>query len=127
MLLATLLSVSTPADQAATVFCAVFGIVWIGAAVVTLNAQLLEGHLSFFQSVCVLGYCVFPLCISAFLCQLAQLALGGGLFDMVLRSGIALSGCACATGMLTQGGPRGGGAARRPWPRDSVAFLRTAH
>lgn len=44
ILLATLLSVSSPADQAATVFCAVFGIVWVGAAVVTLNAQLLEGE-----------------------------------------------------------------------------------
>eukprot|EP01047_Picozoa_sp_COSAG01_P116065 COSAG01_NODE_44732_length_416_cov_0.671924_1_plen_110_part_01 len=62
MLLAILLSIWSPADQAATVFCAVFGIIWVGAAVVTLNAQLLEGRISFFQSVCVLGYCVFPLC-----------------------------------------------------------------
>ena len=40
MLLAILLSIWSPADQAATVFCAVFGIIWVGAAVVTLNAQL---------------------------------------------------------------------------------------
>ena len=33
---------------------------------VTVNAQLLGGNLSFFQSVCVLGYCIFPLTISAF-------------------------------------------------------------
>ena len=56
MMLAVLLSISAPPEQAATVFCTVFGIVWVGAAVVTLNAQLLEGRLSFFQSVCVLGY-----------------------------------------------------------------------
>ena len=39
----------------------------VGAAVVTVNAQLLGGNLSFFQSVCVLGYCIFPLTISALL------------------------------------------------------------
>ena len=40
-------------------------VVWMGAAVVTFNAQLLGGSLSFFQSVCLLGYCVFPMVISA--------------------------------------------------------------
>lgn len=97
LLLAVLLSVSSPADQGATVFCAVFGIVWAGAAVVTLNAQLLEGKISFFQSVCVLGYCVFPLCISALLCQLAQVLLAGGLVDMLLRAVFVLAGGAWAT------------------------------
>lgn len=92
MLLAIFLSISSPAEQAATVFCTVFGIVWVGAAVVTLNAQLLEGKLSFFQSVCVLGYCVSPLCISAILCQLAQLLMGGGILDLVLRSVFVLVG-----------------------------------
>ena len=47
-----------------------FVIVWCGAAVVTVNAQLLGGTLSFFQSVCVLGYCVFPLNLAAVLCYL---------------------------------------------------------
>jgi hypothetical protein len=37
---------------------------------VTINAQLLKGQISFFQSVCVLGYCVFPLVIAAFFCAL---------------------------------------------------------
>jgi protein YIPF6 len=40
---------------------------WAGAAVVTLNAQLLGGKVSFFQSVCVLGYCIFPLVLAALL------------------------------------------------------------
>jgi len=43
----------------------IFVIVWIGAAIVTINALLLGGKISFFQSVCVLGYCVFPLVLSA--------------------------------------------------------------
>ena len=52
-------------DESAPVFAAVFVIVWCGAAVVTINAVLLGGTVSFFQSICVLGYCVFPLTVSA--------------------------------------------------------------
>eukprot|EP01112_Ceratiomyxa_fruticulosa_P022392 TRINITY_DN8178_c0_g1_i1.p1 TRINITY_DN8178_c0_g1~~TRINITY_DN8178_c0_g1_i1.p1 ORF type:complete len:194 (+),score=38.58 TRINITY_DN8178_c0_g1_i1:219-800(+) len=63
--LAIVLSQSAQGNQAALVFALVFVIVWLGAAVITLNAQLLGGTLSFFQSVCVLGYCIFPLTIAA--------------------------------------------------------------
>ena len=50
------MSFTAPDGQASLVFAAVFFIVWFGAGVVTLNAQLLGGNISFFQSVCVLGY-----------------------------------------------------------------------
>jgi len=43
----------------------IFVIVWIGAAVVTINSLLLGGKISFFQSVCILGYCIFPLVVAA--------------------------------------------------------------
>ena len=43
------------------VFAGVFVLVWFGAAIISVNAQLLGGSISFFQSVCILGYCVFPL------------------------------------------------------------------
>jgi CHASE2 domain-containing sensor protein len=33
---------------------------------VTLNGQLLGGRLSFFQSVCVLGYSIFPLVVISY-------------------------------------------------------------
>jgi hypothetical protein len=66
LLLSSILSVTAPSNSAALVFAAVFVIVWAGAAAVTLNAQLLGGNISFFQSICILGYCVFPLTISAF-------------------------------------------------------------
>ncbi len=56
--------------QASLVFASVFVLVWAGAAVVTLNAQLLGAKLSFFQSVCVLGYCVAPLSVAALLALL---------------------------------------------------------
>lgn len=68
--LSIILSSRAPADQTALVFAAVFVIIWLGAAVVTVNAVLLGGNISFFQSVCVLGYCVFPLLLAAFLCLL---------------------------------------------------------
>jgi protein YIPF6 len=44
-----------------------FVLVWGGAAVVTVNSQLLRGEITFFQSVGVLGYCVFPLMAAAVL------------------------------------------------------------
>jgi len=73
LLLSSILSVTAPGDSASLVFAAVFVIVWTGAAAVTLNAQLLGGTISFFQSVCILGYCVFPLTLSAFVCLIMSL------------------------------------------------------
>jgi hypothetical protein len=55
------LSLTALKDQGPAVFSATFFIIWFGSAVVTLNSQLLGGKLSFYQSVCVLGYCIFPL------------------------------------------------------------------
>ncbi|CAK8683636.1 protein YIPF6-like [Clavelina lepadiformis] len=49
-------------------FAQVFVVVWVGAGIVTLNSQLLGGHISFFQSVCVLGYCMFPLVVAMVFC-----------------------------------------------------------
>mmetsp|Transcript_11179 Transcript_11179/g.24840 ORF Transcript_11179/g.24840 Transcript_11179/m.24840 type:complete len:196 (+) Transcript_11179:254-841(+) len=68
LLLSITLSITAPGDSASLVFAAVFVIVWFGAAAVTMNAQLLGGTISFFQSVCILGYCVFPLVLSALAC-----------------------------------------------------------
>ncbi|KAL7748378.1 hypothetical protein RI367_006340 [Sorochytrium milnesiophthora] len=59
------LSFRAPADQTAEVFTSIFVIVWCGAAVVTINSKLLGGKMSLFQSLCVLGYCTFPLCVAA--------------------------------------------------------------
>ncbi|KAG0235116.1 hypothetical protein BGW42_005766 [Actinomortierella wolfii] len=63
--LSIVLSVRAPPEQAITVFTWIFVIVWIGSAIVTVNAKLLGGRVSFFQSVCVLGYCLFPLVIAS--------------------------------------------------------------
>lgn len=67
MSLAVMLSLEAN-DEASLVFSVIFVIMWVGAAVVTVNGQLLGGRLSFFQSVCLLGYCVFPILVSAGIC-----------------------------------------------------------
>ncbi|KAG0313884.1 hypothetical protein BGZ97_009810 [Linnemannia gamsii] len=59
--LSIVLSMRAQPDQKITVFTWIFIIVWLGSAVVTVNAKLLGGRVSFFQSVCVIGYCLFPL------------------------------------------------------------------
>jgi len=66
--LSIILSAQARSDQAGYVFALVYVLVWVGSGFVTINAQLLKGKISFFQSVCVLGYCVFPLVIAAFGC-----------------------------------------------------------
>ncbi|KAG9127236.1 hypothetical protein FRC07_000053 [Ceratobasidium sp. 392] len=63
--LGILLSVNAPPDQSLGVFTGVVVIVSVGSLVVTLNAKLLGGRVSLFQSLCVLGYCIFPLVLVA--------------------------------------------------------------
>jgi protein YIPF6 len=70
--LAVLLSAGAAEGQAGSVFALVFVLVWAGAGIVTLNAQLLGGRISFFQSVCVLGYCMCPLVLAGALCALSR-------------------------------------------------------
>merc|ERR1719352_1487837 len=66
--LGIILSAQQSHDQAGLALGLVFIIVWAGSGIVTLNALLLRGNISFFQSVCVLGYCIFPLNIASLIC-----------------------------------------------------------
>lgn len=52
-----------------------FVIITLGSVVVTVNAKLLGGKVSFFQSLCVLGYCLAPLDIAAFITRFIRLLL----------------------------------------------------
>ncbi|EAW13948.1 Yip1 domain protein [Aspergillus clavatus NRRL 1] len=70
LLLSMFLSMRAKGEQASLVFSGVFSIVWIGEAVVTLQIKLLGGNISFFQSVCIIGYTLFPLVIAALLSAL---------------------------------------------------------
>ena len=54
-------------------FATVFVLASVGSMVVTANTQLLGGSISFFQSLCVLGYCVLPLFFSLCGCRILML------------------------------------------------------
>ncbi|KAH9593438.1 Yip1 domain [Trypanosoma melophagium] len=72
LLLAIILAGTAGENQGGLIFSAVFVLVWVGASVVTLNAKFLGSKVSFFQTVCVMGYCLAPLCIGAFLALLVH-------------------------------------------------------
>ncbi|VEU44918.1 unnamed protein product [Pseudo-nitzschia multistriata] len=94
--LAVLLSIKAPVGQASLVFAAVFCAVWFGSAVVTINAQLLGGTISFFQSVCVLGYCVFPMTLAAGVVDLFKM-LPLGAFSTLVEIAVLLVAFVWAT------------------------------
>ncbi|CAK9036319.1 Isochorismatase domain-containing protein 1 [Durusdinium trenchii] len=80
--------------QASYAFADIFVTVWVGSGVVTLNALLLRGKVSFFQTVCVLGYCIFPLVVSAFCAMLLHI---DWLKLLFVLAGLAWSGKASLT------------------------------
>lgn len=65
--LSLLLSFKASGDQKENVFSGVFTIVWLGEALVTSQIILLGGNVSFAQSICIIGYTLFPLVIAALL------------------------------------------------------------
>ncbi|RWR91392.1 Yip1 domain-containing protein [Cinnamomum micranthum f. kanehirae] len=52
------------------VFAVAFAVLAAGAIILTLNVLLLGGHIIFFQSLSLLGYCLFPLDVGALICML---------------------------------------------------------
>lgn len=77
---------STPSSDASyPEFADIFIIFWIGSIVVTVNSKLLGGHISFFQCVCVLGYCVLPLAIALILCRIILLAVPNWKVSIAIR------------------------------------------
>ncbi|CAG9464339.1 unnamed protein product [Pedinophyceae sp. YPF-701] len=56
---------SVGAAKASRVFAMVFVILGLGAVALTANVSLLGGRMAFFQGLCLLGYCLFPLVVAA--------------------------------------------------------------
>lgn len=77
-------------------FAEVFVIVWIGSMLVTLNSKLLGGNISFFQSVCVLGYCLLPTAIALILCRIVLIA-ERNVYLFIVRLIISMTGFGWAT------------------------------
>lgn len=65
LLLSLSLSLAAKNDQSIAVFTGIFSLVWLGETICTLNLRLLGSQLAFLQSVCCLGYSLFPLVIAA--------------------------------------------------------------
>jgi hypothetical protein len=155
LVLSIITSARAPSGQHSLVFAGVFVLVWVGAAVVTLNAKLLGGKMcvrlswarcqalswvalgwlwvpapshtpplhpshpigcsSFFQSVCVLGYCVCPLVIAAVL----GLFLSSAVWKVPIVIGAFFWSCRGAWGL--RAGPRAA-----PSPLSTRSHLRPA-
>jgi len=62
-------------------------LVWLGSLAVTANARLLGYRISFFQTVCLLGYGLFPLMVASIMNMLLPLV-------WILK--LALTGCGLA-------------------------------
>ncbi|KAG5897162.1 hypothetical protein JTB14_020891 [Gonioctena quinquepunctata] len=77
-------------------FSEFFVIVWIGSVVVTLNSKLLGGNISFFQSVCVLGYCLLPTTIALVICRILLIATQDNTLFFI-RLTVSMSGFIWAT------------------------------
>lgn len=77
-------------------FAEMFVLVWIGAGVVTANSKLLGGNISFFQSVCVIGYCLLPVALSLVICRIILFSTQTT-FLFFLRLVISLAGFLWAT------------------------------
>ncbi|GFN98276.1 protein yipf [Plakobranchus ocellatus] len=78
-------------------FAEVFVIYWLGASVVTINIKLLGGNISFFQSVCVLGYCVCPLGLALIICRVLLAVSADSLGLFIARFISVIAGFAWST------------------------------
>ena len=87
---------TAPENSEVTVFSAVFVIVALGSIFVTLNAKVLGGQCSVFQSVCVLGYCLFPLVLDAIILEIIRIvAFHSFLLQLLLSIGAFLWSTFC--------------------------------
>ncbi|EMC93629.1 hypothetical protein BAUCODRAFT_37319 [Baudoinia panamericana UAMH 10762] len=70
LLLSFLLSLNAQDDQRSLVFSGVFATIWVAEAIITMQIKLLGGNIGFFQSICIIGYTLFPMVIASLLSAL---------------------------------------------------------
>ncbi|KAJ4166488.1 hypothetical protein NW765_007726 [Fusarium oxysporum] len=97
LLLSVLLSITARSEQRDAVFSGVFAMIWLGEAVVTLQIKLLGGNISFAQSVCIIGYTLFPLVLAAMMSALglhwiARIPIYIVLISWSLAAGVSILG-----------------------------------
>ena len=59
------LNVSKDTEQMSRTFIIVFCLMWLGGSIVTINTILLGSHITLFQSLSILGYCIFPILLAS--------------------------------------------------------------
>jgi len=59
------LNASKDTEQMSKTFIIVFCLMWIGGSIVTINVILLGSHITLFQSLSILGYCIFPILLAS--------------------------------------------------------------
>ena len=72
-MLALAITLSVGEREPSDVFALVFTEVAVGSMVLTANVVLLGGSIVFFQSLCLMGYCLFPVCLAAVVCVFVRL------------------------------------------------------
>ncbi|PCH36150.1 Yip1-domain-containing protein [Wolfiporia cocos MD-104 SS10] len=71
--LGILLTIRASPSQSLPIFTSVVCLMTFGSLIVTIQAKLLGGRVSFFQGLCVFGYCVAPLTIAALVAAFVRL------------------------------------------------------
>eukprot|EP00877_Chromochloris_zofingiensis_P010806 jgi/Chrzof1/597/Cz01g21230.t1 len=84
-MLALAITLSAGEKKPSDVFALVFTEVALGAVVLTVNTILLGGNIVFFQSLCLIGYCLFPIDIAAIVCLFVKI---GWVRTIVLVAGL---------------------------------------
>ena len=65
LILGLVLSWQKHDENTGIVFIMIFGIMWIGGLIVSLNSQFLGVNLNIFQCICILGYCTFAIVLAS--------------------------------------------------------------
>eukprot|EP00775_Hariotina_reticulata_P011269 gene11269-11419_t len=73
-MLSLAITLSVGEKKPSDVFALVFTEVALGAVVLTVNVILLGGNIVFFQSLCLIGYCLFPIVIAGIVCTFVKLS-----------------------------------------------------
>jgi hypothetical protein len=76
-------------NKDSTQFILLFFAVFVGAMVVTFNTRVLGGQISFFQSVAILGYCLFPLFMAVLILQIMRFVQFNNKFVRLAIIGVA--------------------------------------
>lgn len=92
-----LLALLLEGNQKGPLFTEIFTLTFFGSCVVTANIKLLDGGISVFQSICVLGYCLLPLVGASLMCKFISYTLPASAVSTAFKLFSAVVGFGWAT------------------------------